>query len=116
MKSKSILGKSFVATMLMVVLGWAVYSIAAPAPQQSRRGQEQLSGFSYAQLTFTGEEQVTWDFGGNVPPRTRTLGVTYRELGGNLRATEINLLNLIGQDGWELVQADNNVRIFKKSN
>lgn len=63
-----------------------------------------------------GEDQVTWDVGGNDLPRVRQLIAIYRDLGGRQRATAVNLLNVIGQQGWELVQSDGAVWTFKRRN
>jgi len=114
MKTKSFSGKTFAITLLLVGFGWAVYAIAAPVPQANQKAQ--ASGFSYAQLTLLGENQVTWDAGGNEVPRNRSISAVYRDLGGSSRVTEINLMNSIGQNGWELVQVDGNVWTFKRSN
>jgi hypothetical protein len=107
--------KSLLMTALLVGFAMAVYSFAAStAPRQT--DSEQANRFSYAQLTIQENDQVTWDAGGNDLPRVRQLNALYRDLGGNQRATVMNLLNAIGQQGWELVQTDQATWTFKQRN
>ncbi len=113
MKNNS-LGKTAILTLFLVGFGWAVYATAVP--QQQARDQQNAAGFSYAELTIQGEDNVVWDLGGNVAPRSRTLAAVYYEQGGNQRVTIVNLLNELGNDGWELIQVGENVWTFKRKN
>ena len=107
------MGKSSILAAILIGCVLAIYSLATPALSQQGNRVQQLDSISYAQLTIKGNE-VTWDPGGNEISRTDTLNVTYRRLGGNQRATLVNLLNVIGSDGWDLVQIENNVWTFKR--
>ncbi len=116
MNTKSRLRRVFVLAVVLSAAGLSVYSLATPAlSQQSIRiPQQQVGVFAYAQLTIQGNEQVTWDEGGNDVPRVDTLDATYRRLGGNQRTSVVNLLNVVGGRGWELVQVSNNTWTFKR--
>lgn len=118
MQSNSSARRISVIMAFFVGLILAVYTVPKFAhSQQGALAQQQvgqrLGIQSYAQLTIKGDS-VTWDPGGNEIPRIETLPVTYRRLGGNQRPTLVNLLNVIGSDGWELVLANDNIWTFKK--
>ena len=116
MNNKSLSRKTSVLAVLLICGGLAAYWFAAPAvSQQTQQIQQRRSGtIAYAQLTIQGETQVTWDEGGNSIPRVDTLESTYRRLGGTQRSSVVNLLNAIGNSGWELVEVTSNVWTFKR--
>ena len=114
MKNKSLAGKITVFAILLVGCTSAVfYSFASPAMSQQATTVQRRSQISYAQLIIQGDD-VTWDEGGAAIARVGTLDNTYRRLGGNQRTSLVNLLNEIGNDGWELVEVANNVWTFKR--
>lgn len=117
MKMKLLVQKTFVLAIFVMGCGLAAYSFATPALSQPAVGsQQRTSSFVYAQLTVQGDNQVTFDDGGGNVPRVGTLDATYRRLGGSQRTSLVNLLNVIGRSGWELVVADGNVWTFKRRN
>jgi hypothetical protein len=116
MNNKSHLRKIFVLAVLVIGGGFAAYSYAAPTlSQQSLQTQQRRSGtIAYAQLTIQGQDKVTWDEGGTSIPRVDTLAGTTNRLGGSPRASVVNLLNAIGNNGWELVEITSNVYTFQR--
>ena len=94
----------FLMTLCLAVVAFAGFSSTAVTQQAQQAVQNPSQGdFEYAQLIVVGNDQLTFDDGGNDRPRTRSLKALYAELGGRNRATLVNLLNEIGDDGWELV-------------
>jgi len=75
--------------------------VSTQARSQTASAQ-QITRFAYARLSIN-DQQYTWDVGGLQVPQTRTLLATIRSLGSQQRPTFVNLLNAIGNQGWELV-------------
>lgn len=70
--------------------------------------------WEYARLVMS-DELVAFHAGEtNVVPEAVSLDVLYRRLGGNLRPNLTNLLNAVGNDGWELVTTDESIWTFKR--
>ena len=113
MNNKSNSKKFAVLIALVIGGGLAAYWLAAPVLSQQVQ-QKRSSALAYAQLTIQGENQAIWDEGGNAIPRVDTLDGTYRRLGGTSRTSVVNVLNAIGNNGWELVEVTSNVWTFKR--
>ena len=115
MKHKSFVGKTLVLAILLFCGVAAFYLNSTPAhSSESATNQRSQIGIAYAQLVVLNDDQVTWDPGGNNLARTETLDSTYRRLGGSQRTSFVNLLNVIGNNGWELVTVSSNVWTFKQ--
>ena len=114
MKNNSLSRNYSVLAVLVIGCAVAAYSFATPVLSQQAVGNQRNGSIAYAQLTIRGDDQVSWDPGGNDIPRVETLDVTYRRLGGTQRTTLVNLLNVVGRNGWELVEVTNNVWTFKR--
>lgn len=110
MELKSILPVALMFVALTLVVSWNGDSNQTVVAQQ----RQQTSSFVYARLIQLGDQQFTWDAGGNNVPRTGSLRLIQRELGGNSRDTLVNLLNAIGSNGWELVQIEEGNYLFKR--
>ncbi len=121
-KSLPFVGVSFVLAIAIV----GTWLFNSPSNGQISRNIDSRSAnqenearteFEYARLVVSGEN-VTWAVGGtNLVPRQQTIAFTIRQLGGNRtsRANLANLLDVIGDNGWELVQVQESVWIFKRS-
>lgn len=109
--------KSHLALLLLIGALIAATSFAAgPAQVNGTYPQASSSTWEYAQLTLVGQDQVIWSPSGtNIIPQTRTLRDQYGRLGGNQRATFVNLLGQIGADRWELVTVVESTWTFKRS-
>ena len=100
---------------------FALVVTAVAAPQISTRTSQlninsQQSTWEYARLVTDGE-QATWHAGEtNAIPQTFPLNTIYKQLGGRSRANLTNLLNQIGEEGWELVATDESNWTFKRQN
>ncbi|MEM7783111.1 MAG: hypothetical protein AAF623_07140 [Planctomycetota bacterium] len=87
----------------------------APKPPQIQQAQQAVSGIEYAQLTVSNGRYI-FDVGGNIQPREFDLVGLQRSLGSRERATFVNLLNAIGQEGWELIPRDSSgIYLFKRN-
>lgn len=84
---------------LLVVGTMTVNSQANAAPLQD----QQAAGIQYAQLNVDGQSYIWEPSGLNVQPRSFSLIGLYRSFGGQNRASFVNLLGEIGNDGWQLV-------------
>lgn len=103
----------FFSVASLVLLSVCAFAVDAPRDHLG----ESVSSYgqcSYGQLTFESKDQVRWDEGGNDLPRTESLSTIYRRLGGSQRPTLVNLLNLLGANGWELVQREDDTWTFKR--
>jgi hypothetical protein len=110
-----------IVCVVIGLIGTAVIS----ANSQGQRGNEErvtatntnstiAANWSYARLVINGDT-VLWHAGeNNLDPEPLTLEAQYRRLGGNFRPNLTNLLNLIGQDGWELVATNETIWTFKR--
>lgn len=88
-----------------------VVSVSAPASTSSAAA---ATAWEYGRLTIDGES-VSWQGGeSNAVLQTFSLETQYRRLGGGSTPTLTNLLNLLGNDGWELVIYDGIDWIFKR--
>lgn len=107
--------------MVVVTLAAAILFVAASinsqafaSPNVAVQEQEQIqtTNIEYAQLTIV-NDQLTFEVGGTNPvPRTFTLNGLYRSLGGNQRASFVNLLGKLGEQGWQLVEISQDRSIY----
>ena len=101
----------------LVLLGFVVTGFAAP--QIANRSAQLVNNsrqvaWEYARLISDGTE-ATWQAGEtNQVQQTFPLETVYRQLGGRSRSNLTNLLNRIGQEGWELVATDEVTWTFKR--
>lgn len=92
---------SFGAALIMC-LGLSIYAFSSPSVATPIPQQQQQSGFAYATLSINGATYV-FDQGGLQAPREYTLTTLLRSLDSRQRPSLVNLLNSIGEQGWELV-------------
>ena len=99
-----------VASAITMIFLRAETPVSAMTPIQGR----EAAGFQYARLIVEDEgDTITWIEGStNQLVRQESLRETYRRMGGTMKATFANLLDLIGSENWRLVQKDDTVWIF----
>ncbi len=104
----------------MVVLGFVITGFAAiqnstPVSTVESPVSKSATVFGYARLIIDENDNATWHDGVmNRLPQTYSVDALYRRLGGSSRANVVNLLNEIGNDGWELVTTDEATYTFKR--
>ena len=112
--------RSSFAAVLIICFGLSIYVFTSPSvatPNLAPAAQQQQeSGFAYATLTINGATHV-FDQGGQPLPREFTLTTLIRSLDSRERPSLVNLLNAIGNQGWELVLQDRNGSrwVFKRA-
>jgi hypothetical protein len=118
---KNQLTPTFAAIVVLgcVVLGYVVTGYAAiqstSAVSTTESSASTATAWEYARLIIDQDENATWHAGVmNRNPQTFSIDVQYSRLGGSSRANVVNLLNEIGNDGWELVTTDDATYTFKR--
>lgn len=113
MNNKNLIGIAF----LIVAVAFAIQTVKQPkveARQIRGAAQQQNSGRQFAILTIDSDKDVTWAVGGNNRVVTESVSKAHSRLGGSGADGFIDLLNVIGSNGWNLVQKDGNVWIFTR--
>lgn len=98
---------------------WVAVSMAETQPT-SVNAQEvettqvaQPSGIEYAELRINDGSYVFETSGSTQIPRTFSLNGLYRNLGGRSRnVSRVNLLGVIGEDGWQIVDVSQDRSVY----
>ncbi|MEL7496304.1 MAG: hypothetical protein AAFN77_01750 [Planctomycetota bacterium] len=106
--TRAFLVEIFVIAVCIAGVGLVpIYATANP-PQQAAN----VAGIEYAELRIN-DDSYTFDVSSSPNlPRSFSLVGLYRNLGGNLRPTKVNLLGEIGADGWQLIDVSNDRSIY----
>ena len=100
----------------LALLVFAIGLIQTPQAQTQVATQQRATqnSWEYGRLIIEGDE-ATWQGGEtSAPLQIFSVDGLYRRLGGRSRSNLTNLLNTIGNDGWELVATDEIIWTFKR--